>query len=276
MSTMHPHWQAEDESQERPVRITTKSKNAPVRASRRPAALTGIALFALIGFSLIQGFSSLRGQLSNSPNLIHIKQESVDPTTITVQPGDTVTWVNESTIPHILTSDSLPTANNKHFETSPLFQGNSTRLLIPLNASPGTYTYISKTSKNISGQIVISTGPATSPAVTPTPNPNPSPINPSAIPPAMIPAPVTNSPSVPNPNPNQNPTSPAIPQNAHTVGNGENPLPPRQTGGQAADIVSHMPSEQTETGPAIWITITASVGGLLLVTRKYFRYSPIA
>ncbi len=267
MNTMHPHWQAEDESQERPVRISTKSKSEPLPASRRPAALTGIALFALIGFSLIQGFSSLRGQLSNSPNLIHIKQESLDPATITVQPGDTVTWVNESTIPHILTSDSLPTADNNHFETSPLFQGSSTHILIPLNASPGTYMYISKTSKNISGQIVISTSPATLSNSNPIPVPTPTPSNPNAIPSAMISAPITNIPSA-----NPNPTSPAIPQNAHTVGNGESSLPPRQTGGQTADIVSHMPSEQSETGPATWITVAATLGTMLYLTRRSFRF----
>lgn len=242
------------------MRIRATSKDLPVRASRKPAALTGIILFALIGFSLIQGISSLQGQLLSSPNLIHIKQESIDPPSITVQPGDTVTWVNESTIPHVLTSDTLPTSDGKHFESSALFQGGSTRLLIPLNASPGTYTYISKTSKDIAGQIVINAAPAPVPASNPVDAP---PTLPDSTPgPVPTPAPT----SVPAPMPTT-----VLPQNAHTVGSGEAPLPPRQTGGQTADIVSHMPSSQSQTGPATWVTIAAALLGLLYVTRKQLK-----
>ncbi len=131
--------------------------------SRRPAAMAGIMLVVGLGLSFYGSSTMFTGQSvpleketaqhSSIANEVRITNDSFEPSTITVAPGDTITWNNNSDIPHILTSDTLETIDGL-MATSPIFTGSTLSITIKHNAKPGTYTYISQTSA-LSGAIVV-------------------------------------------------------------------------------------------------------------------------
>ncbi|UPA23114.1 hypothetical protein K8942_02780 [Candidatus Peribacteria bacterium] len=274
MTTLHPHWQSTDDSDEQavPVRIKqsqTDSERMPVRAHRRPAAFAGIFLFFLAGVAALQGYGlfSLGGQVNPSSITVHITENGADPVTITVQPGSTITWTNDDSIPHVLSSDTLPTDDGKPFVTSAIFPGSSTHILIPLTATSGAYPYISKTSDIVSGQILIQGGVQMDPYV-------PSDIvesssSSSSTSPVVV-TPVASSAA------SLSPAAPVatvtqVPVNPYTVGSGNMPLPDRQPSGQSPAVSNHTPFSTPETGPAVWIAVVLTTVVLLIVTRKAFR-----
>lgn len=292
MTTLHPHWQETDDADERriPVRVTVSTEKRseprtekavnnvrpPVRATRRPAAFAGIALFLIMGAATFQvfGLGSIRGQVDTLAVNVHIRSTGADPVTITVQPGSTITWTNDDTIPHILSSETLPTVDGKPFVSSAIFPGSSTYILIPPTATPGAYPYISKTSDTVSGQIIIRAAGA-APAVTPTPTPSsdalvtPTPTveQPTA---PFVPAPTPDTTFQPEATPLPAQTT-GIAINPHTIGSGEVPLPDRQTPGGVPAVTQHKPIATTESGPGVWVTVLFTIGTLLVVTRRAFR-----
>lgn len=293
MSTLHPHWQETDDADDRRVRVTAKATkseaqsalpSSPPRvaqqASRRPAALTGIALFLIAGVAAFQGFNqlSIGGQVSAPTVNVHLRSTGADPVTITVQPGSTIIWTNDDAIPHILSSETLPTVDGKPFVSSSIFPGSSTHILIPLNAKLGAYAYISQTAQTISGQILIKD-------VAPTQNPTPvttTTTQASSVP--TTPAPTLSAQSSIAATPSQQaalptdtstpetpaPTASMIPVNPHTVANSPS-LPERQSPGDPAiSKVRTHPKSAPATGPEVWVTIGLSVGALLFLTRRSF------
>lgn len=308
MSThLTPQWQNEEGSE--PVRIRTRS-NAPSpvstpsahipRAKRRPAAFVGIALFLLIGVTMAGGFQSLFGQVAGTPYLMRITKEGMSPQSLTVVPGATITWRNEDSIPHILSSDTLPTSDGTLYESSAMFPSASTRHLIPENAQPGTYDVYSKTAKNVIGQIIIQGIGAS--VVTPVSTPLNTTSDPETeaeteLPPATPPAsglsqdsaiPLQGSIAIAEPTPVSSASSTSsvaqvaaaagsdpVPFNPHNIASGESPIEPVHAGAPIEfGAKGFKPSSQPATGPAVWIVCFTSIAAFLLLTRKYFR--PVA
>lgn len=277
MSDIHDSWQTIDE-QPVPVRAASTpaektgaphetTEHTPVpAASRRPAAVIGVVLVLSIGFALVQGLSGIVGQVAQNPNTIVLEEGGVEPSTITLKAGDTITWSNEDSIPHVISFETLLDEDDMPLETEALFPQSSIDTVIPISTTPGTYTYISKTAVHITGEIVIETaGSQTVPRPT-----------------ATIPAPATTTPTVNAPTVTESvSTNPpadvvtdyaaTIPVNPHTVGSPDVPLPPRGSASASTTIRSHTPRTNTETGPAVWIVTITSIAALLFVTRKSFR-----
>lgn len=281
MTTLHPHWQSTDDADDRavPIRIRSAKKTprsampdhddassgvrSPVRAARRPAAFAGIFLFFIAGAAALQGYGlfALEGQVNPPGVTVRLSPSGAVPVTITVEPGSTITWTNDDTIPHVLSSETLPTDDGKMFVTSAIFPGSSTHILVPLNAETGAYPYISKTSDTVSGQIIVKSGVDMEPYVPPV----------AVVSPASSSAPSSSSVAFSNPET----VMPAatitqVPVNPYTVGSGNAPLPERQAAGNPS-ISAHTPFSTPETGPAVWIAIVSTLGLLLLLTRGAFR-----
>lgn len=278
MTTLHPHWQSTDDSGERsiPVRINKKrdvppdAYNAehpsPVQASRRPAAFAGIFLFFIAGAAALQGYGlfGLGGQVSQNSVTIDLTANGATPVTVAVTPGTTITWSNIDTIPHVLSSDALPTADGTPFVTSAIFPGSKTHVLIPASAAPGAYAYISQTSDLVSGQIIVQ-AEGIAPAVNPFTMPSvaTTTLSSSSIASVFVSS-ASSSSAVPV-------SGGRIPVNPHTVGSGNVPLPDRQQPGMHSAASAHIPSGMPETGSATWLTILFAVIGVLFVTRRAFR-----
>lgn len=274
MTTLHPHWQSTDDANERsvPVRIREKKAHSPssvsddrspVRASRRPAAFVGIFLFFIAGAAALQGYGLfvLGGQVNAPSVTVHLTSGGADPVTISVVPGSTITWTNDDTIPHVLSSETLPTVDGKPFVTSAIFPGSSTHILIPLDAVTGAYPYISKTSDIVSGQIIVESGTTVEPFVPPAAVTT---FSASSMQTVSSAASIALPASAPAASVSQ------IPVNPYTVGSGNVPLPDRQTPGSPA-VSGHTPFATPETGPAVWMAVVLTMGILLIMTRKAFR-----
>jgi plastocyanin len=303
MTTLHPHWQATDDADDRRVHISATDSvkksvstkipvsspfSAPAKkavavpsASRRPAAIVGVLLCVIAGVAAFQGFnvSGSRGQVDDANTVtVHLRSTGADPVTINVQPGMTITWSNDDTIPHVLSSDTLPTADGTPFVTSAIFPGSSTHFLIPLTAPDGAYPYISKTSSLVSGQIIIhaaGTAPSSSvpafsaPAAQTTSTPSFPQVTQAPI--ADTQTDTTTASVTPTETTTAMPTTTdALPVNPHTVGSGDAPLPNRQPSGVPA-VTTHTPHTEAESGPEVWIVVALTLGAMLVVTRKAFR-----
>lgn len=283
MNNLHPHWQTTDED-EQPVRITDKSVRTRVqpvkstqrqrvpRAKRGPAAFIGIALFLGAGFALFQGANGLLGQISPTDvTIIRITENGIDPAVVTVQPGKMIRWNNESSIPHIFESDTLPTSDGQPFMTTAIFPNGFYEYVIPENSPSATHNYESKTSIGVKGQIIIDSGDAIGSDNTP---PSEQYIPPAApipdTPDYTDPAPVTTTPDYTN-----DPPVGGIPQNPNSISDGNTYIPPRPQPGSGTpmantqgNINQHLPSTNTSTGMEVWVTLAIAGFSLAYVARK--------
>jgi plastocyanin len=299
MDSLHPNWQTTD-AEERPVRINIQERK-PVRKSaalpsvprarRSPAAFIGVALFLACGFVIFKGADGLIGQLSSSDTEISLTDTEATPTVVTVAPGQTIKWMNNATIPHILQSDTLPTENGEPFESTAIFPGGDFIYTVPATAAEGEYDYYSNTSPEVSGQIFI----AMESAVT-----DPAPIafeetsiEPTEeimeeLPPASTDSyaeitmeePIRESPVEVPDSIFENLDAPtvlagSIPSNPHTVAGGGIPAPvsyvPNETLHSGAPLDEHRPNTMSQTGSETMLVVLAlSMAGLYLLTRKHF------
>lgn len=290
MSSLHPHWHTTDED-ERPVRINAavpaavmpQIQQAPVieRAKRTPAAFIGIALFAAIGFAAFQGVSGMVGQILDDGTPIRITQTGVVPLVLTIKPGDKITWINESTIPHILSSETLPTNDNKPFMSTAILPSSKYSYTVPSDALSGTNDYISETSEVIMGQIIIDpaaplqavttssagfavtssvySSQATVPAYVPVAAVSSAAVSSAGFAFSNIPASTDDATFVGN----------TIPQNPYTVGTSNTPLPSRQQAKTInTQINEHRPMSQPETGMGAWMIGMLSFVAFWMVCRK--------
>jgi hypothetical protein len=282
MTTLHPHWQTTDED-ERPVHITDVKNprvqtRTAVRARRAPAAFAGIAAVAMIGIVLFQGINGLMGQLnSDDATEIRLTQNGTEPRTVTVIPGKKIMWTNQSTIPQILASNTLPTSDNKPFMSTVIQPGSSFTYTLPATAGAATHEYISQTSAIISGQIIVDapTAQATSSPAFPQ---IPAATNSAA---AISSAPAQSSAALPIVpaqifGDNDVAITGAIPQNPHTVGNA-NALPPvrqpqqQQTRSSSAAVMQHKPVSHPQSGMGLWAIAIAGVAAVWVVSRSAVR-----
>ncbi len=271
MTTMHPHWQATED--DGPVVVPVDSMStAPVReaiieprftvrtASRKPAAVLGILMVLGIGYVAMGGEFSLPGQVASNTVSVVLTGDGPKPESLTVTPGMTVEWKNEDSIPHVLSFDGL-SSGGKPLETSPIFPGSTSKMLIPATAKAGTYDYISKTS-DVFGTIVIAA--ATS-----------SKSSSSKQDVAVEIAPPVSSAAAQLPPSSSLPTLPAaalVPVNTHTVGSpNQKPVEPMHAGAPLVPVTQHKPLTNTASGPANWVLIGLTTLVVLVATRRAFR-----
>lgn len=270
MTSMHPHWQSTEGEEEVLVRAKTAG---PTHAtvSRAPAAVVGILLMiGIVAFSF-GGVRAILGQLANpTPDVtIRLTQDGPDPTPATVKPGQVIRFVNEDQIPHVLTSDTLPTSDGAEFVTTAMFAGTDFFYVVPSGIPDGEHDYISETNPEFSGQIVISAtavAASSSSAVA-------APIvasSASSIPPL---APVSSA--TPVPLPTQSSSSVAttplpagvIAVNPHVVGT-------KATGASSSKkpgVTQHKPTKNAESGPELWLLFGCAAVALAVVAKSAFR-----
>lgn len=266
MSTLHPDWQSTEDEQIVPVRSKAQPSDAPAPAavSRAPAAFVGIALMLGIAAFSFGGLQSIIGQLTNpTPDVtIHLKTNAPDPTSVTVRPGQVIRWVNDDQIPHVLTSDTLPTKDGKPFESLNIFSGDDFFYTVPVSAEPDAHEYISQTSPDLAGEIIIVTeiaAAASSSSVA-------APIVSSAPSDVLVPVVIQSSSSAAvTPLPAN-----VIAINPHVVGT----RPPSGNGATSSKktvISQHKPMKNTDSGPTMWIVCITAATTLIAATRGAFR-----
>lgn len=178
MTDLHPHWHATgDEEAPAPVPVKTPVPSGGVRvavtpATRLPAALTGVVLCTLVGFTLAGGWDTLRAQVGNSSSSVAapsaasaplpaiviriIGTGGFDPATATVRPGQTITWINDQGIPHILTSQTLRDGSGAFLNTPAIFPGGQQSFTVGHSEPDRPHTVTSTTEQTLVGTIVVS------------------------------------------------------------------------------------------------------------------------
>jgi plastocyanin len=269
MADLHPHWQqTDDDEQPVAVRIVSNepaSESAPVpRAKRGPGAIVGISIFFAIGFAFAQGIGGLLGQTSRQETIVTISGVGITPVITTVRAGETITWENADGIPHIIQSDTLPTADNKPYESSAIFPQSSVSYAIPATAKAGTYDYISTTAKNVAGQIMIvaaaspSSGSQQSQAFSQFP---------------VVSGQMENATGSVFTGVEQSFPTGVIPTNPNTVGSPNANIPARQRpiANTAGSVTQHAPVAHAQTGSEMLIVVAASICAFGFVTRRILR-----
>lgn len=185
MTDLHPHWQSTGDDEVRPLPRPTptprRSSHIALKpAARMPGALMGIALFTVAGFTLMGGWQSvhvedlfstwtlLTAQVSetemSSPQdeprqalEIHIEEDGgFVPESLTVKPGETITWVNDQTIPHILTSQTLRNDGGNYLNTPAIFPGRSESFTVGESEPDKMHIIASTTDQTVRGTIIVS------------------------------------------------------------------------------------------------------------------------
>ena len=110
--------------------------------TRRALQFVGAFLPALLLAFHLSG--TMTAQAAQST--VAIKGFAFNPTPLTVQVGDTVTWTNMDTAPHNATAD------NGGFKTADMQQGQSASVTV---TTPGTYTYICTIHPNMKATLIV-------------------------------------------------------------------------------------------------------------------------
>lgn len=163
MIVIHPNWQSTDTSPLPPPKkeaVHIRISHNP--GSRRPAAILGVSLVFILGILLVQNANSLAGQLTESSSVIRITTVGLEPASITVSPGATITWKNVDTKPHILSSDTLQMTDGLLYSTA-IFPEEEFRATLSEQSSKGEYPYVSLTDPTISGTVHIEEKNASTP-----------------------------------------------------------------------------------------------------------------
>lgn len=264
MTNLHPHWQSTEDEQVVPVRARAADATS-AKVSRLPAAIVGIAIMIGGVTYSFGGVSELLGQLMNpTPDItMRLTQDGPDPDPATVRPGNVIRFVNEDQIPHVLSSETLPTPDGKKFVTPIIFAGSDYFYTLPLNAAEGAYPFISETNPEFSGEIVVSlataTASSTSSAVASTmvSSVPQSPTSSSSVP--TLPLPTSSSSTTPS-------TLPAgvIAVNPHVVG-------AKSSTSRKPGVTQHKPTANAESGAETWIILACAAVAMAFVAKSAFR-----
>lgn len=79
-------------------------------------------------------------------NEVSIEGFAFSQDTITVSPGDTVTWINNDNTPHTVTAD------DNSFDSGTLTRGDTFSRVF---TEPGTYTYHCEPHPNMTGTVIV-------------------------------------------------------------------------------------------------------------------------
>jgi len=268
MTPLHPHWQSTEGEEDVPVRARTTGAT-PVSVSRAPAAIVGILLMlGVVAFSF-GGVRAIVGQLANpTPDVtIRLTQDGPDPTPATVKQGQVIRFLNEDQIPHVLTSDTLPTSDGDDFVTTGMFAGSDFFYTVPAGAPDGTHDYISETNPEFSGKIIIS---AVAVAASSSSIANP-PVAASSI--SSIHALPTSS-AVPLPLPTQSSSVAVTPLPAGVIAVNPHVVGAKNAGTSSSKkpgVTQHKPTKNAESGPELWIMLGCAAAAIAIAARGAFR-----
>ena len=331
MTDLHPHWHStpDNENVRRKPTDVPKTAGNPVRvsvrsASRMPGATAGIVVFALIGFTIAGGWQALSvtdmsgmwnaltaqiGTTGSSESSavavadlpaveIHITGTSgFQPETVTVKPGQKITWINDQSIPHILTSQTLRNGSGAYLNTPAIFPGARESFTVGPNEPYRQHEIASTTDQTLHGTVAVSnSGESASasskkaafggtdgldlPSGEGTMKPFSSSSRSSSVR-AVQPTPVVVAPPPGTQPPQEIPgsgaapvfppeTFPGAPPTLDVFGGG-NPLDAQLHGAENNfPPVTPEPLEQPHTGPGLWVVGAVSVAALWWMTRKYF------
>ena len=268
MTPMHPLWQSTDGEEPVPVHASKDTRRAQ-RVSRTPAAIVGITLMVGAVAYTFGGLNDIIGQLTNpTPDVtVRITHGGSEPSIATIAPGQTVRWINDDQIPHILSSDTLPTGDGKPFNTVAMFPASDAYYTAPLTAPEGSYDYISQTSPDVGGSIVIATTASSSSASSFSTNTSSVNIVTATATSSTSNQPTTTLPTKPTPPSSTSLTTlqaNVIAVNPYVVGT--KPGSTRKPG-----VTEHTPKTQTASGPAVWIVLGCSAAFVFFATRGAFR-----
>lgn len=190
MTDLHPHWHstADDSPSPRTSSIPAAKSGVHVSvkpAARLPGAVVGIVTFALIGFTIAGGWETITAQVGGSsssavsasstasvspkvqlpPVEIHITGTTgFLPATVTIKPGQTITWVNDQSIPHILTSQTLRNGSGVFLNTPAIFPGSKESFTVGEKETDREHIVISTTDQALRGTVIVSSKEQTSSA----------------------------------------------------------------------------------------------------------------
>jgi plastocyanin len=105
------------------------------------AALALVLIVVMAPGATAQGMTTTTTQVS-------IQDFFFSPADVTVEPGTTVTWVNEGTVPHTVTSD------DGQFDSGVLMPGDSYTVMFK---GQGTITYHCAIHPSMSGSVTVGT-----------------------------------------------------------------------------------------------------------------------
>lgn len=165
------------------------------------------AILMLVGAALTV-VSALPGArpaaAASGPVTIEITDGGYSPSTLTVPPHSTVTWVNKGTVAHTVTSDSGGRLDSPVLD--PRYAYSYTF------HEEGSFPYHGELRPGSTGTVVVADGAEPAPVLTPTPTPTPLP--------TPIPAPAVTPPPAPGPS-GSGPDDPAPPASDTGVAAGE-------------------------------------------------------
>ncbi len=311
MTDLHPHWHSDDDTSHRSepglpaeapdlpgVRISVRP------ASRLPAAIAGIAVFTIVGITLAGGWQALTAQIGSgttgsgttasslpgdlAPVEIHISTSNgFQPETVTVKPGQRIIWINDQSIPHILTSQTLRDGSGAYVNTPAVFPGATVTFTVGAREPDGQHTITSTTDQTLIGTVEVSlraTQASSSPRKAPFGNldgvklpsgqgkvgtKNSSSKSPTAATPSptrLLPAAAE---QIPPPLAPMDPQSTLYANRPATI----DVFAPQDFPYSANVIAPDTPQskEQPNTGPGLWAVCLMSIAVLWGATRKYFR-----
>ncbi|MDB4979090.1 MAG: hypothetical protein JWM56_1276 [Candidatus Peribacteria bacterium] len=319
---LHPHWDSAGTQEHAspkvsvPILPDTAEADMPLSAihnthasfaiSRRPAAITGIAIALTLGLTYWHGWdmlsdiplpslSSITGQLfagsssSQAPavHTIKISATGVDPQSLILSAGDTMTFVNATEIPHIIEIPELKGSDGAYITSPPIFPGSQEVIQIPAGTTPGLYTYTSSTDSSVTGQILIqSNAPATTPsATTPVSSAGGLPAS-STVSSSFSSETVVLSGGISSSSEIGNTAADPLPQNPYTSGsdiqhpfdasgqpiaslfNSDGSLKTSTTGTLHSGA-GPRPTKTTDSGPQAWIALLLSIGAFLWFSQSY-------
>lgn len=191
---------------------------------------------------------------------VRITSNGLLPVRMTAHPGDTIVWINEQTIPHILESQTLVDASGSLLYTPAIFPESREKFTLSSNHASGEFTYTSTTAQNIEGIVVVEEFAEEIP------------VSSSSEPPI-----VSSSRSAISSSSESSDFPPIVPVNPYTVdgtrqhpfNSDGNPLDSYNT--TRPPTAGHRPAQNAETGPTIWLTIILSLAGFAFVTRRAFQ-----
>jgi plastocyanin len=272
MESMHPHWETTDDSEQevsihivddtasQTPDIVETEHNVPA-AKRSPAALFGIAMILVTGFFSFGGMDLFPAQVAIPSAEVVITEAGVDPREVTIRAGQRITWINNSAIPHILSSTTLKNVQGASFETTVIFPGSEASFDVPVTTEAGIYSYESKTSPEVNGTIIVEAAVTT---MAPTSSaPAVSSFAQQSF--ASVASVVSSAMSSSLPVGSTTVDETGIPVNPYTVGNTYNGV---VTKNPTATVTTHKPITNTESGAGLWIAATAGLIALLMVVRK--------
>ncbi len=177
MSDLHPHWHSTGDDRAPAANVPAAAKiavtagdgetRAFASASRMPAAIVGIAVVLGLGLFFTQGWTSLLGQASNQQQtgavlngiVIRITSGGVLPARVIARPGDTITIINNQTIPHIFESKTLHDGSGNLLYTPAVFPGTSFTFKVLKTELEQEHQFTSITSQNVTGTVAVSLNP---------------------------------------------------------------------------------------------------------------------